>query len=76
MVGNILNSGWRSKKFHLCKLGHLEFWEQYAETANHEKEVFGSEAHIDYLGLPWDYFEANQLQPSDTPLHISEDRFR
>ena len=66
----------RSKKFHLGKLGHIEFWEQYVETVNHTREVSGSEAHIDYLGLPWVYFEAYPLQLSDTPMHIAEDQFR
>ena len=61
----------RSKKFHLGKLGHFEFWEQYVETVNHAREVSGSEARINYLGLPWVYIEAYQL--SDSPLHIAED---
>ena len=50
-------------------------WEQYVETVNHMGEVSCSEAHIDYLSLPWVYFEAYPLQ-RDTPLHIAEDRFR
>ena len=61
----------RSKKFNLGKLGYLEFWEQYVETVNHAREASDSEAHIDYLGLPWDYFEAYPLQLSDAPLHIA-----
>ena len=64
----------RSKKFHLGKHGHLEFWEQYVETANHARDVSGSESHIDYLGLRWAYIEAYPLQLSETPLHIAEDR--
>ena len=66
----------RSKKFHLGKLGNLEFWEQYVERVNHAREPSGSEAHIDYFGLHCVYFEAYPLQISDTPLHIAEDRFR
>ena len=65
----------RSKMLHLGKLGHLEFCEQYVETVNHAREASGIKAHIDYLGLPWVYFEAYSLQLSDTPLHITEDRF-
>ena len=66
----------RFKKFHLGKLGHLEFWEQYVETVTHASDASSSEAHIDYLGLSRVYFKAYLLQLSDTPLHIDESRFR
>ena len=41
------------KNFNLYKLGHLEIWEKYVETVDHARVVSDSEAHIDYLGLPW-----------------------
>ena len=56
----------RSKKFHFGELGHLE-------TVNYTREASGSEANVDYLGLPWVDFEAYPLRPSDAPLHIAED---
>ena len=49
---------------------------KYVETVNYSRVVSGSETHIDYLGLPWVFLEAYQLQLNDTPLHIAEDRFR
>ena len=71
-----INQNGKTKKFHHCKLGHPEFCEQYVETVDYAKDVFGSDAYVDYLGLPWVYFEAYPLSLSDTPLHIAEDRFR
>ena len=50
--------------FHLGKFGHLEFW-IYVETADHVREVPGSESCIDYLGLLWAYYKAYPLQHSD-----------
>ena len=67
---------WRSMMLFLGKLGHLEYWEQFVETVHHAREVSGSEAHIDYLGLPWVYIEAFVLQLSNAPLYIVQDRFR
>ena len=44
--------------------GRLGFMELYAETADHATEVSDSEAHVDYLGLPWVYFfSAPNLRP-------------
>ena len=71
----IIHDG-RAKKFHLCKFGHLEFWEQYVETVDHAREDSGSDAHIDYLGLLWVYFEAYSIQLSDTSQQITENRIR
>ena len=66
----------RYKKFHFGELGHLDFWAQFVETVDYAREVSGSEANVDYFGLQRVNFEAYQLQPSDAPLHIAEDRFR
>ena len=63
----------RSRKLHLGKLGPLESWEQ---CADHSREYSGSEFHVDYLGFLGTHFEASPLQLSDSPLHISEVRFR
>ena len=56
----------RSRKFHLGKFGHLEFWDKYNVTVNHTRLFSGSEAHTVYLGLPWVYFEAYPLYLGDT----------
>ena len=72
---DIIQDG-RSRKFHLGKLGHIEYLVQYVATANHAREVVGSEAHIDYLCLPWAYFEVYPLKLNDAHLYIVEKRFR
>ena len=66
----------RSQKFHLGELGHLDFWEQFAEAVDYAREFSRYKANVDYLGLLRVNYEAYPHKLSDAPLHIAEDRFK
>ena len=66
----------RSKRFRFGELGHLDYWEKFAETVDYAREYSRCEANADYIGIPRTSIEAFQFKPSDAPLLIAEDRFR
>ena len=65
--------GWTSKKFHLSRLGHLDFWEQNVETVNHAREFSAARPTLIISIFPWFTSKPTRI---NTVKHISEDRFR
>ena len=75
-ASRLISQDGRSKKFHFCELGYLDFWEQFIEAVDYAREFSISKANVHHLGLLRVNYEAYSLKPIDAPLHIAVDRFR
>ena len=50
-----------SKKFHLGKLGHLEFWEQYVESVEHARPTLIMSVFFGFASRPTRFNSVIQL---------------